>query len=235
MVCLACRGALIVENRQRNTNAERCRETCASACLLSCVSQGVADTTSTKFFFPKKIQTPRDDDTRINMCWFSEEGFDSTCSTNHDTGTAAPPNCIQSHQPEFHPMYGRTCSTSFEDNSINGISHVVQLDPLYKTDLTSACSAFRALSGHNTLYSVPRPACFLEAECHDLHRHVTPDQISAWSLFARRAHSPDDMMWWRAATLQVLMGGATCAAQISTDPIDSGTWPYQLQEPHTHK
>ena len=40
-------------------------------------------------------------------------------------------------------------------------------------------------------------------------------------------------MWWRAATLQVLMGGATCAAQISTDPIDSGTWPYQLQEPHT--
>ena len=119
MVCLACRGAVIIDDRQSNTNAEPCRETCASASLGSCVLQRVADTTSTKFYFPKQIQTTRDDDPRMNMCWFS-------CSTNHDTGTVAPPNCIQSRarercqhvfvsQPGLHPIYGRTCSTSFHD------------------------------------------------------------------------------------------------------------------------
>ena len=126
MVCLACRGEVIIDNRQSNTNAEPCRETCASASFGSSVLQGVADTTSTKFFFPKKIQTTRDDDPRMNMCWISTEGTDSTCSTNHDTGTAAPPKCIQSRarercphvivsQPGLHPIHGRTCSTSFHD------------------------------------------------------------------------------------------------------------------------
>ena len=125
-MCLACRGAVIIGNRQSNTNAERCRETCASACLLTCVPQGVAHTTSTKFFLPKKIQTTQDDDSRINMCRFSTEGTDPTCSTNHDTGTAGPPNCIQSRgrercphvivsQPGLHLMYGRTLATSIHD------------------------------------------------------------------------------------------------------------------------
>ena len=125
-MCLACRGAVIIDNRQSNTNAERCRETCASDCLFTCVPQGLADATSTKFFLPKKIQTTRDDDPRINMCPFSTEGTDSTCSTNHDTGKAAPPNCIQSRghercshvivsQPGLHLIFGRTCSTSFHD------------------------------------------------------------------------------------------------------------------------
>ena len=68
---------------------------CASACLLTCVHQGVADTTSTKFFYPKKIQTTRDGDPRINMCRFSTEGTDSTCSTNHDT---------ESCSTELHPV-----------------------------------------------------------------------------------------------------------------------------------
>ena len=126
IMCLACRGAVIIGHRQSNTNAERCREKCASACLGSFVLHGVANATSTKFFFPKKIQTTQDDDPRINMCWFSTEGTDSTCPTNHDTGKAAPPNCIQSlgrercphaiaSQPGLHLIYGRTCSTSFHD------------------------------------------------------------------------------------------------------------------------
>ena len=93
------------------------------------------------------------------------------------------------------------------------------------------CSAFRVLSGPNTLYSVHVLLNF-STSCHVLIRHVTPHQIAARSLFARRTHSPD-MMWWHAATGQMLVGGATCAAQNPNDPIDSGTWPHQFREPHT--
>ena len=96
MVCLACRGEVIIDNRQSNKNAEPCGETCASARLGSCVPQGVADTTTTKVSFPEKMETTRDNDPRMNMCWISTEGTDSTCSTNHDTGTAAP--------PKMHPV-----------------------------------------------------------------------------------------------------------------------------------
>ena len=42
----------------------------------------------------------------------------------------------------------------------------------------------------------PRPACFLETECHALPRHVVPRSQGA-------TMSPDDVMWWRSAIKQV--------------------------------
>ena len=79
------------------------------------------------------------------------------------------------------------------------------------------------------LYGVHGAACFLEMECHSPPRHVMPNQIAAQSLFAKRRRSPDDVVWWRSATGQVPVASAMSAAQNSTDPINSGTWPHQLE------
>ena len=122
----------------------------------------------------------------------------------------------------------------FTTNSINEISHVIQLARSYQTDLTCACSAFRVLSGHNTLYSVHVLLDF-STSCHVLIRHVMPLQIAARSLFARRTHSPDNMMWWRAATGQNARGEAR-RVQLRTPPTQSILEPGHINfENHTHK
>ena len=54
------------------------------------------------------------------------------------------------------------------------------------------------LSGHNLLQSVHSAIGFLEVEGDVLPRHVMPNQIAAQLLFARRHHSPDDVVWWRS-------------------------------------
>ena len=64
-------------------------------------------------------------------------------------------------------------------------------------------------------------------------------QTTERSLFVRRRQSPDDVMWRRAATWQMRVASATCAALSSTDELDSGNsqtheWPlpFETQEQH---
>ena len=160
-----------IDNRQSNTNAERCHETCA-ACLGSCVLQGVADTTTTKFFIPKKIQTTRDDDPRIIIRFFSTAALtlpvqpimiliqlfhriaSSSAATKDAHMLLRPKQDCTRYMAE--PVQGH-----FTTDSINGISHIIQLARSSLRVLTSACvfstleswSAFHVLSGHNTLCS----------------------------------------------------------------------------------
>ena len=93
---LACRVAMIRmmrKNRKQTKqhNVEKCRETCAVlcqkpiqaiACLGSCVPEGAAGTTK-KFVF-------------TNFFPALNRNTNSTCSTNHDTETAALPHYILS-------------------------------------------------------------------------------------------------------------------------------------------
>ena len=45
----------------------------------------------------------------------------------------------------------------------------------------------------------PQSWLFLEAQSDVLPCHVIPCHVTAQPLFAKRRHSPDDVVWWRSA------------------------------------
>lgn len=126
-----------IDNRQSNTNAERCHETCA-ACLGSCVLQGVADTTTTKLFIPKKIQTTRDDDPRIIIRFFSTAALTLPVQQimilkqlfhriTSSSAAAKDAHMLLRPKQDCTRFMAEPVQGHFTTDSINGISHIIQL------------------------------------------------------------------------------------------------------------
>ena len=122
--------------------------------------------------------------------------------------------------PVARPLMMPTCSVSIGRLTFLQSAHItdritrflcslrhINFDAVQRSGLSC-----HALSGKNMSYGVHRAACFLETQCHALPRHVMLYQTTARSLFARRRQSPDDVMWRRAATWQMRVASATCAA-----------------------
>ena len=110
----ACHGTVIVTMRKKQLTIDKathCRtisrnvrgtssETDPCACLGSCVPGGVAGTTTTKFPFPKKMETTRDDDPKDQYVLGVKSSSTNGGSRSHDTGN----DCFTKLDPVARPL-----------------------------------------------------------------------------------------------------------------------------------
>ena len=162
-------------------------------------------------------------------------------------------------QPRLHTIRGKPFQRRFTANSINDmrggrikflmISHTTdRITRLLFVCGSSTSMSWNALSCRvsfslaSTHYmestvlfvSSRLDAMSCLAMSHLVHRHVTPNQLTLRSLFARRRHSTDDVICWRSAIRQVPVASAMRATQNSSDTSNSETWSHQLVN-YTHE